>query len=386
MNRVGQLGTLRFVTTHRPAEETALSIPTRSRPTRVGVARKEASMSRIPVVLDVDTGIDDALAILLALASPELDVVGVTCVAGNVPIEQVVRNTLGVLALGGAGHIPVAIGAAAPLARRLTTATFFHGANGVGGVSLPAPVLAPTDEPADAFLVRMARHYRGELAIVGVGPITNVARACRRDPTFADHIARLVLMSGAATVPGNVTPAAEANAYNDPEALAVVVEAFGLHGSETSRWGGARFTMVGLDVTLQTLFPAQDHAALAASLHVRSLIAQASHALLGPYIAADIAAGLTGSALHDPLAVDVLAHPEIVTAKAAKLDVETVGVHTRGATVANLSGHVELLVPHGDADDCAGLVPVAPNCHVAVDVRSEEFVARYRTRLGLHAE
>lgn len=343
-------------------------------------------MPRIPVILDVDTGIDDALAILFALASPELDVVGVTCVAGNVRLEQVVRNTLGVLALGGAGHIPVAIGATRPLTRRLTTATFFHGSDGVGGVALPSPIQTPSDEPADAFLVRMAREYQGTLSIVGVGPITNVANACRRDQAFADHIARLVLMSGAATVPGNVTPAAEANAYNDPEALAAVVEAFGPRGAEKSRWGGARFTMVGLDVTLRTLFPAHEHTALASSIHGLSQIARTSHALLGPYIAADVAAGLTGSPLHDPLAVDVLAQPGVVTSRAAKLEVETIGVHTRGATVTNLSGHVEMLIQYGDADPCAGLLPVAPNCHVALDVRSEEFVARFRARLGLLAE
>ena len=278
-------------------------------------------MARIPVVFDVDTGIDDALVILLAVASPELDLVGVTCVAGNFSIEKVVRNTLGVLALGGAGRIPVAIGASGPLARRVTTATFFHGENGVGGVTLHAPVHAPTEVPADAFLVRMAHDYQGELAMVAVRPITNVARACRRDPTFADRIARLVLMGGAATVPGNVTPASEANAYNDPEAIAVVVEGFGLRISETSRWRGARFTMVGLDVTLRTLFPAEDHTALAQSLPERSLIARSAHAFLGPYITADVAAGLTGSALHDPLAVDVLAHPDIVASKAARLDV-----------------------------------------------------------------
>jgi purine nucleosidase len=342
-------------------------------------------MPPIPVILDVDTGIDDALAILLALASPELEIVGVTCVAGNVRLEQVVENTRGVLALGRAEHVPVAIGAAKPLVRRLTTATFFHGEDGVGGVSLPAPTGALSSEVADAFLVRMANEYDGKLSIVAVGPATNVALACRRDPTFPDRVARLVLMSGAATVPGNVTPAAEANAYNDPEALAHVINCFGARGTETSQWGGARLTMVGLDVTLQTLFPAPEHVSLASIVATLGPVARTAHALLGPYIAADLAAGLSGSPLHDPLAVDVMAHPEVVVTRPATLAIETVGVHTRGATVANLSGRIERLEPVGDADDCAGLLPITPNCHVAIGVRVEEFVDRFRLRLGLVA-
>jgi purine nucleosidase len=340
-------------------------------------------MTRIPVILDVDTGIDDALAILLALASPELEVVGVTCVAGNVRLDQVVRNTLGVLALGGAINVPVARGAAQPLVRRLTTATFFHGPDGVGRVQLPNPTHHPIDEPADAFLVRMASKYRGALAIVAVGPITNLALACRRDKGFANNVARLVAMSGAATVPGNVTPAAEANAYNDPEALAEVIQAFGPSAIESSQWGGARFTMVGLDVTLRALLPAIDHQMLAPRVASLGRIGGTAHALLGPYISADVAAGLSGSPLHDPLAVDVLAHPDVVVTKPATLAIETVGIHTRGATVANLSGQVELLTVVDDVDDCTGLTPVEPNCHVALDVQADQFVTRFRERLGL---
>jgi purine nucleosidase len=340
-------------------------------------------MTPIPVILDVDTGIDDALAILLALASPELEVVGVTCVAGNVRIEQVVRNTLRVLALGNAVRVPVAIGASKPLARRLTTATFFHGADGVGGVNLPPARHKPTNEPADEFLVRMAEEYEGALAIVAVGPITNLALACRRDPKFPEYVSRLVVMSGAMTVAGNVTPAAEANAYNDPEALAEVLSAFGMNGDAASSRGGARLTIVGLDVTLRTLFPATDHATLASSVPSLPPVARAAYALLGPYIAADLAAGLAGSPLHDPLAVDVLAHPDVVITSPVTLQVETTGMHTRGATIANLSGHVEQFAQDGDADDCIGLSKVASNCHVALDVRDGEFMSRFQTRLGL---
>src|SRR5262245_45184841 len=138
----------------------------------------------LPTIIDCDTGIDDALALLLAARSPEIDIAGVTCVAGNVVLEQVVRNTLGVLAACGV-RAPVAAGAAGPLVRRLTTATFFHGADGIGGAALPPLLAAPVDEFAPALLCRLAREHGGELNLVATGPLTNVALACRLDPSFA---------------------------------------------------------------------------------------------------------------------------------------------------------------------------------------------------------
>src|SRR5262245_66175335 len=145
-------------------------------------------MPGLPTVLDVATGIDDALALLLALRSPELDLQAVTCVAGNVTLDQVVRNTLGVLAVAGAGGIAVAAGATRPLVRRLTTAMFFHGADGIGGVSLPDRLPSPVAEPAPALLCRLARRHEGALNLVAVGPLTNVALACRLDPGFAGRL------------------------------------------------------------------------------------------------------------------------------------------------------------------------------------------------------
>src|SRR5436309_704591 len=131
----------------------------------------------LPTIVDCDTGIDDALALLLAARSPEIDLVAVTCVAGNVVLAQVVRNTLGVLAAAGV-RVPVAAGAARPLLRRLTTATFFHGADGIGGAALPPPLAEPVAESAPALLCRLAREYGGALNLVATGPLTNVALAC----------------------------------------------------------------------------------------------------------------------------------------------------------------------------------------------------------------
>jgi purine nucleosidase len=329
-------------------------------------------MTRLPVVLDVDTGIDDALALLLALRSPELAVAGVTCVAGNVTLDQVVRNTLGVLAAASAGAVPVAVGASAPLRRRLTTATFFHGADGVGGVPLPPPQSEPVGEPAAVFLCRLAREYAGELNLVATAPLTNVALACRLDASFPRRLRRLVVMGGAATVAGNVTPAAEANFYNDPDAAAIVFAS------------GANLTMVGLDVTLKALFEARRYDLVCRRLPTDAgAVARLAAALLAFYLQADLAAGLEGSPLHDPLAVAALAQPDLLTCRRLRVEIETEGRFTAGQSVANVAGIVERLEARGDHDDVVGVARAEPNCEVAVDVNTEAFLQLFCARLGL---
>ncbi len=326
----------------------------------------------LPVVLDVDTGIDDALAILLALRSPELQVVGITCVAGNVTLAQVVRNTLGVLAIAGAEHVPVAAGAARPLVRRLTTATFFHGDDGIGGVPLPERTGQLLDEPAPAYLCRLARELEGRLSLVATAPLTNVALACRLDPQFPRRLHRLVIMGGAATVPGNVTPAAEANFYNDPEAARIVFES------------GAGLTMVGLDVTLRALFDAERYRALGAMAGtLLDPVARFAYQVLERYLAADLAAGLSGSPLHDPLAVAVLARPKLVRCRRLRVEIETEGRYTAGQSVTNLAEKVERIEPRGDHDDVVGLSRPEPNCDVALEVDAPAFLDLFCARLGL---
>jgi inosine-uridine nucleoside N-ribohydrolase len=329
-------------------------------------------MPGLPTVLDVDTGIDDALALLLALRSPELDVLAVTCVAGNVELAQVVRNTLGVLAVLGARDVPVAPGAARPLLRRLTTATFFHGQDGIGGIPLPALTSRPADESGPTMLCRLAREHEGELHLVAVGPLTNVALACRLDPDFPRRLKRLIVMGGAAAVSGNVTPAAEANFYNDPESAAAVFES------------GADLTMVGLDVTLRALFEARRHHLLAD--HVPrggDAVARFAYAILDHYLRADLAAGLEGSPLHDPLAVAALVQPALLTCRPLRVEIETAGRLTAGQSVVNLAHVVERIESRGDHDDVVGLDRPQPNCQVALDVQSAAFVDLFCQRLGL---
>ena len=324
----------------------------------------------LPTVLDLDTGIDDALALLLALRSPELDLVGVTCVAGNVTLPQVLRNTLGVLEAAGAPDVLVAAGAAKPLHRRLTTATFFHGQDGIGGVPLPPTRRAPITQPAPDFICESARAHDGELCLVAVGPLTNVALALELDPILPRRVRRLVVMGGAALVPGNVTPAAEANFHNDPEAASAVFRA------------GFDLTMIGLDVTHQALFkPQRYQRGLEAS--PTDPVARLALAVLAYYLQADLETGLPGSPMHDPLAVGVAALPDLVTCRDLRVEIETEGTFTTGASVTNAAEKCERIESRGDHDDVIGVMTPEPNCHVALAVDAPRFLDLLCARLGL---
>ena len=329
-------------------------------------------MAGAPTLLDLDTGIDDALALLLALRSPELTLAGITCVAGNVTLPQVIRNTLGVLEAAGAPPIPVAAGAEKPLQRRLTTATFFHGEDGIGGVPLPPTQRAIIPQPAPAFICETARAHEGSLILVAVGPLTNVALALRHDPSLPTRVRRLIVMGGAAIVPGNVTPAAEANFHNDPEAADAVFRA------------GFDLTMIGLDVTLRALFEAQRYRTLRDTVAASAdPVARLAIAVLDFYLKADLATGLAGSPMHDPLAVAVAALPDVVTCRDLRVEIETTGTHTAGASVANAAEKIEQIASRGDHDDVVGLMTPEPNCHVALEVDTPRFLNLLCTRLGL---
>jgi purine nucleosidase len=192
------------------------------------------------IILDTDPGVDDALAILLALRSSELKVEALTPVAGNVPLDFTLPNALKLLELAGRTDVPVAAGASTPLVRSLVTAKAVHGNNGLGGVELPAPKIRPVSETASELIRRIVRTIPGEISIVAVGPLTNVATALRSDPSLAQMIRSIVVMGGSLSR-GNVTPAAEFNFYVDPEAARIVFDA------------GVPLTMVGLDVTRKAL-------------------------------------------------------------------------------------------------------------------------------------
>ena len=191
-----------------------------------------------PIILDVDTGTDDALALAYAVASPDIDLVAVTTVAGNVDVERATANSLAVLDWLGASHVPVHRGASRPLVRAHRDAASYHGESGLGSAKLPPSKRQIGADRGPAAIIRMARERPGELTLVAVGPLTNLAIALNVEPRFPELLPSVVIMGGAFHVPGNVTPAAEFNIYVDPEAAGQVFAA-----------PFSRLVAVGLDVT-----------------------------------------------------------------------------------------------------------------------------------------
>jgi inosine-uridine nucleoside N-ribohydrolase len=191
------------------------------------------------VVIDTDPGVDDALALLLAMRSPELKIEGITPVAGNVPLDLTLPNALRMVEIANRTDIPVAAGAPTPLVRRLVTAQYAHGENGLGGAVFPEPHTKPVAERAAEFIRQTVRKYPHQVTLITIWPMTNVATALNSDPELAGLIRELVMMGGSLSG-GNITPAAEFNVYVDPEAARIVFQS------------DIPIRMVGLDVTRKT--------------------------------------------------------------------------------------------------------------------------------------
>jgi purine nucleosidase len=278
--------------------------------------------ARRPVYFDCDTGVDDALALAYLLASPEVELVGIGSVSGNTSAAQAARNTLDLLALARHPEIPVAVGAHDPLVGSYAGgAPEVHGGNGIGGIELPASALQPVDEDAAAMLVRLAHEYDGELTVLAVGPLANLANALELDPTIAARVREVIVMGGAVYVPGNVGPVAEANIWHDPEAAKAVVEA---------AWP---VTLVPLDVTLQHLLEEDDRLRLAGSAHP---LPQSLGTMLEQYFGYYVSVlGRRGCGLHDPLAAALLAGGLSSSRSAAVIiDVDVTDGPDRGRTLA----------------------------------------------------
>lgn len=279
-------------------------------------------MSKIPVILDVDTGVDDAVAILHALASDRLQILGISTVAGNQTVEKTTRNTLAVLELLGHTEIPVARGAAAPLFRPLRPAPKIHGESGLGNAQLPPP--AKKEEEADAVscLCRWIEASPRPVTIVAVGPLTNMAVLLCACPHLKSRIERMVLMGGGA-FRGNSTPASEFNIWQDPEAAHIVFKA------------GIPLVMCGLDVTMKAYATDKDIDAFAAlGNRAGQFCAQAFRFYYDFHMSGE-RGKLPGCAVHDAVAVMVLTHPEILQGKDAYVEVDIDGEHTLAATAAD---------------------------------------------------
>ena len=288
-----------------------------------------------PLILDVDTGIDDAFALLYALAAPDARLLGVSAVAGNVGLAKAARNSRAVLALAGRADVPVWEGATAPLLGHIEDASDIHGATGLGRAVLPEPAPAPAGPHAVDALLAASGEYEGELVLVATGPLTNIALAIARDPGFVRRLKLFVAMGGSFTVGGNTTAAAEFNIWYDPEAARMVVNAF-------AEVGAAPSILVGLDVTRQTVLSEADLAGLAetcASAPNGPALTTFLREAAQHYFELMTARGRPRAlVMHDPLAVAVALDPSLVTTKALPVDVETRGELTRGQTLADFRG------------------------------------------------
>ncbi|RCV48664.1 nucleoside hydrolase [Marinitenerispora sediminis] len=302
------------------------------------------------VFVDCDPGIDDALALAYLAAQPEVRLVGVGTVYGNNAVDVTTDNALRLLELYGARDVPVAAGAGRPLVQPPSLAESVHGRNGLGDVVTPGPQGTAVAESAAELLVRLVRSAPGEIDVLALGPLTNLALALGLEPELPRLVRRLVVMGGAVQVPGNVTPWAEANVSNDPEAAEVVLGA------------GFDLTLVALDVTMRTLADAAWLDELAAVPGERAAMsARFLDFYTGWY---SRALGERACAMHDPLAAAILVDPALVTESAeVPVRVELRGEYTRGLTVADL----RRWSPDSDS---------RPAVTLATEVNSAEFLKR----------
>ena len=275
------------------------------------------------IIIDTDPGQDDAVAILLALASPaELDVRGIVTVAGNVPLARTTHNALKVLELAGRTDIPVHAGCSRPMRRALVTAEHVHGPTGLNGPDFPEPSLRPQKEHGVDFLRRTLRTAEpGSITLCTLGPLTNVATALALEPEIAGSIAEIVMMAGAYFEVGNITPAAEFNVYVDPEAADIVLRS------------GVKLTMIPLDLT---------HQVLATRPRLERIAALGNRA--GRAVGAMLAFseqfdrekyGWDGAPLHDPCVIAHLLNPTLFRGRQINVAVETASELTLGMTVAD---------------------------------------------------
>jgi purine nucleosidase len=321
------------------------------------------------IIFDTDPGTDDAMALMLALNSPELDVRAITVVPGNVTAAQGLDNALRMVSLANRCDIPVAAGAQHPLFQKLITAEFWHGKNGLANIDLP-----PSKCKVDAgfgpdLIIQLVHASPHEITLVPVGPLTNIALSIEKDPSIVPLVKEVILMGGSIKG-GNVNASAEANIYNDPEAAQIVFQA------------GWPLTMVGLDVGDKTLFGRKQLEQLG---QTHGPVNDFIYAVSKFLVELSEKFGDTGAPMYDPLAVGVAIDATLVTAPAMHVDVETRGDYTRGETVANRRNEIERNVlrhfPDGDRYVIEGLDKVQPNAKVCIDVQAEKFLELFVSRL-----
>ena len=308
------------------------------------------------IIIDTDPGIDDAMAILFALASPEIELLGLTTIFGNVYTAQATQNALRLLEFAGRGDIPVAHGAELPLYGDVEgVADYVHGANGLGDIPHADPTSQPDPRNAAQFIIDTVMANPGEVTLVPVGPLTNIALALAIEPRIVDNVAEVVIMGGAATVSGNVNPAAEANIYNDPHAADRVF---------TARW--PLLAMVGLDVTEQVIMDEAYLRSLRGS-RTGAYIEEISRFYIDFYERAN---GLRMCHTHDPSAIAYVIDPTLFRARVGPIRVVGDGL-ARGQTIWDRRQH--WWGPHAWTD--------RPAVSVCVEVEAERLLNLYKERI-----
>jgi purine nucleosidase len=305
------------------------------------------------VLIDTDPGVDDAMAIFLALRSPELEVIALTTVFGNAGVADTTLNALRLLELEGYGHIPVAKGADVPLVRpRGQLGTHVHGSDGLGGLNLAPPKGKPVDTPAAQFIVNTVMANPGEITLLPLGPLSNIGLALLLEPAIVQNVKEVIIMGGSAYDRGNASPVAEANIYNDPEAAALVFNA------------GWPLTMVGLDVTHRCVMTKS-------YLDELCLVNSPAAEMMGQILPCyqnfhDEFYGMGGSIhTHDPSAVAYAVDPSLFTARRMPVFIETEG-RCAGDTV-----------PDPQHEWIEG-----PLTSVCLDVNAERLLALFKERLA----
>lgn len=333
---------------------------------------------RIPLLVDVDTGIDDSLALLYACASPEAELIAVTCVAGNIDARQVARNTRAVLELAGRDDVEVALGRETPLVRPLEVTPETHGPHGIGYAELPPPRRPVSDRHAADLIVAEARRRPGEVTLVTLGPLTNLALAVLREPDLPRLLRGYVLMGGSYRSPGNTAPTTEWNIHCDPDAAKVVFRAWAEAAAD-------RPVALGLDVTERAKFTPEHLVRLArrAGLAPDGLVGTDGRLAADPPVRHPVVRyladalrfymefhsrydGFYGAFIHDPLALAAALDPGLVRTEALAVDVELGGTLTSGETVT----------------DWRRAWGRPPNLDVAVETDAAAFLDRFVERVG----
>jgi len=308
-------------------------------------------MKKRRIIIDADPGIDDALAILLAIASPEISLEAITIVNGNCSVDQGVQNALSILELANATHIPVARGSSVPLVKPLLLAPETHGNTGIGYAQLPTPKIKPSQQHAVNLIIDTIMASPGEISVVAIGPLTNLALALRLEPRIAQAVQEVFIMGGAINFAGNTTPLAEFNTYCDPHAAHIVYHS------------GMPITLAPLDVTYQVIFTETD---LERLLQIESpiprFIADATRFYMEFH---DEFQGIQGCVINDPLALALVMQPDLVDTQKLYVDVDIHGGVSMGKTFA----------------DFYCIEKKEPNIKVALKVRAREFIEFFLTRM-----